>query len=408
MDWRAYDEERDLAAVTRIWRECGWIDDSDQQAEALQAFFGAGRALVASIRGEAECAVHRTPGSFRYHEVDVPLCAVTAVTTSHVARKRSLATGLVAETLAAGAEDGAAVAALGAFEQGYYDRFGFGTGPYVHRLTFDPATLTVPVPERPPVRVGAADADEVHALLLRRHRSHGGIVLDPPGIVHAELGWLEHPFGLGFRDADGCLTHCLLGRMQNEDGPYRVDWLAYEEPRQVLELLGVLRGLGDQIAAVELSFEPAEVQVQDLIRSPMRQRTASRLAGGGVQAHTAAAWWQLRILDLPRCIGAVRWSGAPVSFDLRLRDPMADRGGRWPGLGEEWSVSLGEESAASPGMVGDRPVLESSVNAFSRLWAGVRPASSLMLTDELAGPHELLQALDDVFCSPSPVLGWMF
>ena len=35
---RPYDAERDLQAVTRIWREIAWIDSSDAAAQALEAF----------------------------------------------------------------------------------------------------------------------------------------------------------------------------------------------------------------------------------------------------------------------------------------------------------------------------------------------------------------------------------
>ncbi len=85
---RPYHEERDLAAVTRMWREVGWIDDTDEQAEAMRRFMQRGTALVADIAGEAECMVHRTPGSMRYQAADLPLCAISGVTTSHVGDQR--------------------------------------------------------------------------------------------------------------------------------------------------------------------------------------------------------------------------------------------------------------------------------------------------------------------------------
>jgi predicted N-acetyltransferase YhbS len=145
---RAYEEERDFAAVTRMWREVGWIDDSDAQAEALRRVAARGGGIVADVRGEAECLVLRTPGTVRYLDVDLPLCAISGVTTSHIGRRQHLATDLIVETLTAAAEEGAAVAALGFFEQGFYDRFGFGTASYEHRLRFDPASLDVPAPHR--------------------------------------------------------------------------------------------------------------------------------------------------------------------------------------------------------------------------------------------------------------------
>ncbi|HAS10693.1 MAG TPA: hypothetical protein DCS55_09295, partial [Acidimicrobiaceae bacterium] len=92
---RAYEEERDLAAVTRMWREVGWIDDSDGQAEALRRFLDRGTALLADVHGEAECMVHRTAGSIRYVDTDLPLCAISGVTTSHVGRRQGLASALL-------------------------------------------------------------------------------------------------------------------------------------------------------------------------------------------------------------------------------------------------------------------------------------------------------------------------
>ena len=39
--------------------------------------------------------------------------------------------------------EGALVAGLGMFDQGYYDKLGFGSGAYSHRVAFDPARLSV-------------------------------------------------------------------------------------------------------------------------------------------------------------------------------------------------------------------------------------------------------------------------
>jgi hypothetical protein len=117
---RPYDEDRDLASVTRMWREVGWIDHTDEQAEGMRRFMQRGTALVADVAGEAECMVHRTPGSMRYVTTDLPLCAISGVTTSHVGRRQGLASALVVEALGAGAAAGDAVASLGFFEQGFY------------------------------------------------------------------------------------------------------------------------------------------------------------------------------------------------------------------------------------------------------------------------------------------------
>lgn len=404
---RRYDEVRDLAAVTRMWREVGWIDDSDGQAAGLRAFLAMGDSLVADVRGEAECLVHRTSGCVRHSGTDLPLVAISAVTTSHVGRRQGLASGLLVRALGEAVEAGAAVATLGFFEQGYYDRFGFGTGTYEHRLSFDPASLQVPLPDRPPVRIGADELGELHALLSRRHRGHGSVVLDPAEWFEPEWTWMDKPFGLGFRAADRRLTHAFTGSMDAEHGPYRIEVLGYEEPHQLLELLGVIRTLGDQVNLVTITDEPAGVQLQDLTREPIRQRRVARLAGGNGVLNAAVANQQDRILDLDACIRAVRLRTPPVAFGLRLRDPIEHLGG-WPGIGGDHTVRLGAQSDVSAGIDGGLPVLDASVGAFTRLWFGVRPATGLALTDDLGGPPDLLDALDEAFCLPPPRAGWPY
>ncbi|MEE2992431.1 MAG: hypothetical protein VX603_04565 [Gemmatimonadota bacterium] len=41
--------------------------------------------------------------------------------------------------------EGAEICVLSMFEQGFYDRLGFGTGPYEHKVRFDPAELMIDV-----------------------------------------------------------------------------------------------------------------------------------------------------------------------------------------------------------------------------------------------------------------------
>jgi NAD(P)-dependent dehydrogenase (short-subunit alcohol dehydrogenase family) len=47
-----------------------------------------------------------------------------------------------------------------------------------------------------------------------------------------------------------------------------------------------------------------------------------------------------------------------------------------------------------------------SVGAFSRLWLGVRSATSLSWTDEFSGSPDLLAKLDHILCLPSPASDW--
>lgn len=409
MTGRPYDEARDLAAMTRMWRECGWIDDSDEQSEGLRLFLRCGSTLVADLRGEAEAAVNRASGSFRHDGHDLPLAAITGVTTSHVGRRQGLASRLLAAQLAAARAEGAAVSVLGMFEQGFYDRLGYGTGPDEHRHTFDPETLTVPVPSAAPVRLTPDDHVEIHDLLRRRHRGHGSAVLDAPEILAAELRWIEHLVALGFRDPDdGRLTHFLAGEMRDEHGPLEVTWLGYERPTQALELLGLLRSLADQFRLVELVASPPEIHVQDVLRAPIRHETHAELLGRKGGLHRSFAEMQVRILDLDRCI-SVLTVPEPLTFGLRLHDPLAAIDGTpWSGVGGEHTVALGTTSSLTAGIAEGVPILEASVNALSRLWVGALPATSLALTDDLTGPEDLLAALDRAVRLPVPADTWSF
>ena len=391
----------DLPAVTRMWREVGWIDDSDLQAAALSHLMSYGVTRVGVIDGEAECLVHRTPGAIRYDRQDLSLCAITAVTTSPIARNLGLATRLTAEAVAAGAVEGAAVAALGMFEQGFYNRFGMGTLAYLHHVSFDPAKLRADPPRRRPIRVTRDDWTEVAGLMGRRSRRHGGVTLDPPEVMRAELAWTEEPYlGLGFRADDGRLTACVIGTNPGEHGPFKVGVLAYEDDDDLRDVLGLLRSLAAQVQRVSM-VEPAGIQLQDLMDTPIRGSEPDDPAHR--PWHTAMAWYQLRILDLGVCVAARSWTGDEVAFDLVLTDPLNDAGVAWPGLAGDHSVTIARTSTVASSHRGGLPVLRASVSAFSRLWFGVRPATGLAVTDDLVGPPELLGALDQALLLPPPL-----
>ncbi len=417
-DIRVYDRHRDLAAIKRIWREVGWIDDEAGE-KALEPFLDASSVEVGMLDGEAECSVVWCPGSINYQSHNLPLSVVTAVTTSRVARKQGLATAMTARAVQAGAESGAAVAALGMFDQGFYDRLGFGTNTYHLEVSFDPATLYLPeIDYRRPVRLGPDDHLEMHALLHRRARTHGSVAVDPPEVLKAELEWTEKPFGLGYRNDEGQLTHFLYGEAKAEHGPYHVRMMAYEEPRQLLDLLRLLQEMADQVTSVRMP-EPPEIQLQDFVRKPIAQRTRSK--GSTHEAGIwALAWMQFRILDLPACIGARSWPGPELRFNLSLTDPVTaqlERAGAvddgWSGVGGDYTVSIGETSTVVAGNDASLPSLNASVGAFTRCWFGARPATGLGLTGRAGVEHfeaspELLADLDVALALPPPRPGWDF
>ena len=147
--------------------------------------------------------------------------------------------------------------------------------------------------------------------------------------------------------------------------------------------------------------EPAGIQLQDLIDRPIRG--AEPDDPDHKAWHTAMAWYQLRILDLPACVAARTWPGDEVPFDVVLTDPLSEADVDWPGLAGDHSITVGPTSTVQPGHRGGLPVLRASIGALSRLWFGVRPATGLTVTDDLAGPPELLEALDRALVLPPPL-----
>ena len=73
-----------------------------------------------------------------------------------------------------------------------------------------------------------------------------------------------------------------------------------------------------------------------------------------------------------------------------------------------YQVHIGGESQIGPVRDERLPRLKASVGAFSRLWLGVSPATSLSVTDDLHAPADLLTKLDDAFRLPKPAVDWDF
>lgn len=412
MEVRDYNSSTDLEGVARIWREVGWIEPgSEDQEKALEIFTAQYPGVVAVEDGSPECYVSMGRGSIRYLVEELPLSVVTAVTTSHIARRQGLAKTLTAQSVAREAVSGAAVSALSMFDQGYYDRLGFGTGPYVHWYSIDPASLRVPVGARPPKRLTVDDYEAVHASRLNRLRGHGACNLDPVAATHAEMLWADNGFGLGYTDGpNGELTHHIwFSGKSLEHGPLEVWWMAYQTREQFLELMALLGHLGDNVQLIRLR-EPAEIQIQDLIERPSRRRRMTEKSEYETRIRTHA-YWQMRICDLEVCLAASRLDGDPVRFNLELSDPiesLLDDASPWRGLTGRYVVTLGPQSSAEIGSESGLPTLTAGVGAFTRMWLGVRPASGLAVTDELAAPPELLGDLDRILSLPTPQPDWEF
>lgn len=411
MTIRDYQPDRDSQAAHRIWEETGWIERNDaEQARLMDRFLADSRCLVAELAGQPECLVSCGSGEMKYLEQDLSASLVLAVTTSLVARKRGLASRLTARAIANEALAGHALAALGMFEQGYYTRLGFGNGPYVHSVNFNPALLQVDRVPGVPVRLGKQDFAAVCQALANRWRGHGGVRINQASLFEAEMGWTEDATGFGYHDQQGQLSHFIWGSNKGEHGPFKITFMAYQNSDQLLELLALIRSMGNQVLTVNM-MEPARLQFQDLLREPFKAMSKTR--GSEMAEHISAeAYWQLRILDLPACISACQLPGPEtLSFNLTLNDPISDyldEDCPWQGVGGEYCLHLGQESALECSPRPGLPTLQASVSGFSRLWLGAVPATAISLTGELKASTTLLEQLENRLRLPAPHAGMNF
>ena len=408
MTIRPYQHNKDFEAALRTYREVGWVSEKAHE-NAVEHLLKSGRGLVAELHGSAECLAIADTGTLRYLNTDLPMSAVTTVLTSRIARKQGFAGRLTAQLLAEEASRGYAVSLLGIFEQGYYNQLGFGNGSYQLWCTFDPSTLQIASNARIPVRLGVDDWQAMHEGRLNRARTHGVCSLTPPEITHAEALWSDHGFGLGYLDDDGNVSHHYWCSSKGEHGPYRINWMAYQSREQFLELMKLIKNLGDQVHSIHMQ-EPPGVQLQDIIRQPIKMRgiTKNSLHENRM---TALAYWQARILDLDACLAATTLDCDPIRFNLALTDPVTSlvpETCEWRGIAGEYTITLGPTSSAESGFSTDLPVLRATVNAFTRLWLGIRPATSLSWTDDLQAPESLLTSLDHALRLPMPMPDWDF
>ena len=411
MNYRVYNPKKDRKACLRIWQECSWIDSSKEEAAAFDILVEGCRALVADLNGEAECLVLSIPGVIRYLDEELALSVVTNVTTSRIARKQGLAKRLTAQSIAADVAAGAQVSVLGIFEQGFYNRLGFGSGGYEHRISFDPAQLNINVKARVPRRLDRKkDGASVHAAMLARKRGHGACSLNSDAFIRAEMHWLRDGFGLGYFDGpNGELTHLIWCGTKGEGGSYSVLLCIYQNREQFLELMALVKSWGDQVRMVRM-HEPPDIQMQDLIEQPFRYRLLTRKSEFE-NSNLATAYWQMRICDLPGCLAKTHLRADTVRFNLKLRDPIEKYlpdDVPWRGVSGDYVVTLGPSSGAEPGTDATLPTLTAALGAFTRMWIGVRPATGLAVTDDLVGPPDLLDALDRVLCLPDPNVDWDF
>lgn len=405
--------DRDMDDVLRVWAEAGWFDGEDRPERFIKQFFEANdaRSLVARLNGTTESVVHRSLGTMRYDNSTVSLGGITAVTTSRIARRMRMASRLTARTVAHLGDEGVAVAVLGMFEQGFYDRFGFGVGAYENRVHMYPGDLDIPVPYRTPERLDLDDdIEEIHAAVIDRMPWHGSIAVGGERLTQSGSQIDDEPTLFGYR-TDGVLSHFLMMEMKGENGPDRVLGMAYQTKYQCLELLRLIQEWGDQVDSIRF-VEPAWMQAQEFMRQPGREYR--RTKGTPHETHVDAdAWWQARIVDLDACVQAMRPAADDFSIVVDLLDPvqehLAESGytGQWRPLSGTWRLSFGPNGGADRIAPDRAPDLVTTVNALTRWWLGVSSADTLAVVGAFDGIPDVIERLDALTAHlPTPQLGW--
>ena len=250
----------------------------------------------------------------------------------------------------------------------------------------------------------------MHECRCRRKRYHGGCIIDGVGETEATTIWqAESAFGLGFRNSDNVLTHFVWIKPKGEHGPYNVWFSGWETHDQLIELLSVLKSLSDQIHGVRMA-DPPRLQLQDFLKRPLATMRA-RKDGEFDSNVLSQVWMQCRILDLPACIGAMHFCGEPVSFNLKLTDPIGQylpEESTWRGVGGDWIITIGEESSAVMGKDAALPTASASVNDLSRIWLGSASVEAVSVTGHFVAEPELIHRIDSIVKLPVPTVDWDF
>ena len=216
------------------------------------------------------------------------------------------------------------------------------------------------------------------------------------------MGWTNKNFGLGYFNEDrSAITHFIWCKGEGEQGPYVINCYGFQTDEQFLELLQLIKSLGDQVHCVSMK-EPPGFALQDFIRKPFKQIHLTRKTELESK-YTSFNYMQLRILDMEKAF-AVCSGRIELPLTVELTDPIEEflsDDAEWKGLTGSWDIRLGKTSSARPGK-NDGALVKTSVNALSRLWYGSSTARSLALQGQLEADADTVRKLDEFFQLPKP------
>jgi len=408
MNYRNYNPKKDKDAVYRIFNEVGWVHDKKKD-KYLNGFLPKANALVCVINGEPEVMALSSNGSITYLDQQLDFAAVTGVATSLLARKQGLAGRLTATRQALDAENGAEIGGLCIFDQGYYNKMGYGNGNYDRIAAFTPSSLRINRKTKIPTRLTEKDYKKIHRSRKNRMLCHGAVTL-PEYATKAELGEEAKNVGYGYFDEKGNLTHHLwINGKGKEQGPIWISWLAYQNLDQLMDLLALIKSFEEQIIMVRM-VEPPYIHMQDFISRPYHIKSITRKSQHENLIYSTA-YWQLRILDLQKCMKKTHLNCEDLEFNLQLSDPIDKYLGKeikWRGIAGKYVVKFGKNSSAKKGSKKNLPTMKASVGAFTRLWYGIVPASTLVYSDNIEASKGLLNKLDNALILPEAHVDWGF
>ena len=388
--------------VIFLLKEAGWLErDSDRDAFISYLNRQGASTVVAAVDSKIEgLAVAEHNASMNYMFQTVNLTVIDTVCASGVSRGMGVASMLVARQLANAADNGLHLASLGVFDQGFYDRLGFGSCIAEPLFCFDPLQLICKQERRTPERLGEDNFLEIYECLLNGVEAHGVVRISNPEWLKLQLK-KDNISSFGFRNKCGKLTH-FISIKEISKIAIGVVFCSFSCSEEFFDLLSLLRSFGDQIYSIYMT-SPPKINLSDCLLRPTRfDKTQKR------DKTTCRVRTQFRILDLFECIEKVKLpSSEKVSFNLRISDPLTDylsEGGGincdWRGVSGEYVIHLGEESFAERGRDNTLEYMEASISAFTRLWLGVAQASTLCFTDEMSAPAKLLSKLDRYWVLP--------
>ncbi len=419
LEFRIADPKADINAVLGLFRKAGWVSgfkkelfaDDSRSKEIVAAFLEDSYAYLACYDGIVESVAQTHQGTIQQTDTILPLCAVTAVICGYVLRKQKATSIALARVLADRAKAGDAFAMLGIFDQGFYDRLGFGTNPYEYEFYIDPRDLNVPKISRPPKEFSLDDFKAIYRSRCRAHSMHGVCTISSEAMVKGEMIFHDEKNGfvLGYTNEEGEITHHLFANFEDEHGPGGIHWLVFQNEQQLLELLQIVKSLSDQIYSFWL-LQPPQIRLQDYLHEPFRSTELTK--GGKLPAKTEAyGFSQLRVLDIAQAVAATHFSGETVSLNIQIDDPIErflENDSAWRGVGGEYVLHLGEESSISPGRHPNYESISLSVNDFSRMLHGSISPAQLCFMQKMKASEGLLKKLTRVFNLPEPHPQWLF